>query len=254
MTRSNNDTIDINCDLGEGVNALDCAADAKLMPYISRCNIACGGHAGNKLTMNLNIQNAKEHNVKIGAHPGYPDKDNFGRLSLTLNIEELASSLKQQLNQFKFELERNSANFSHIKFHGALYNDIESNSELAFSMVKFCKNYYPTQKLLGLVNGSLSIACSEIGYGFISEAFMDRAYRSNGKLVSRKQKHAVHNDSSIVVEQAVSIATHQLVSTTSGDKIRIVADSICLHGDNPNALAIAKSVYSAMLNVGIRIQ
>ena len=246
--------IDINCDLGEGDNEHDCVLDAQLMPYISRCNIACGAHAGNELTMNLSVQNAKAHNLNIGAHPGYPDKENFGRLSLALSIEELEQSLTQQLNRFEFWLKKNGAKLAHIKFHGALYNDIELDYELAFAVTQFCKKHYPDLRLLGLANGNLSIACKNIGFGYIAEAFMDRAYCENGKLVPRKQKNAVHSDKSTVVEQAFSIVSRQLVNTINGDKIKIIADSICLHGDNPNALTIAKSVYKTLQEAGIRIQ
>ena len=251
---ANYKTIDINCDLGEGVSERDCAADALLMPYISSCNIACGGHAGNEITMNLCVRNAKAHDLKIGAHPGYPDRENFGRLSLTLNIEELKQSLEQQLAQLEIALTKNTAKLYHIKFHGALYNDIESDYTLTLELAKFCKKNYPEQKLLGLANGNLSIACNEIGYAFISEAFMDRAYCANGKLVPRKEEKAVHNDKSTIVKQALSIAIEQSAHTIKGDRIEIAADSICLHGDNPKALAIAKSVYEAMLDVGIKIQ
>jgi UPF0271 protein len=204
--------------------------------------------------MNLTVQNAKAHNLKIGAHPGYPDKENFGRLSLSLDIEELKQSLKQQLAQFEIALTRNTAKLDHIKFHGALYNDIESDYTLAIKLAKFCKKLYPNQKLLGLANGNLSIACKEIGYAFISEAFMDRAYCANGKLVPRKEERAVHNDKSTIVKQALTIAIEQSVYTIKGDRIELAADSICLHGDNPKALAIAILVYDAMLNIGIKIQ
>ena len=251
---ANNKSIDINCDLGEGVNESDCKADALLMPYISSCNIACGGHAGNELTMNLTVKNAMAHNLKIGAHPGYPDKDNFGRLSLALSIEDLKQSLEQQLALFDRVLTRQAANLKHIKFHGALYNDIESDYTLAIELAKFCKKLYPNQKILGLANENLSIACKEIGYAFISEAFMDRAYCANGKLVARKEDRAVHNDKSTIVKQALSIAIEQSAYTIKGERIKIAADSICLHGDNPKAFAIAKSVYDAMLDIGIKIQ
>ena len=250
----NANVIDINCDLGEGINESDCAIDAQLMPYISSCNIACGGHAGNELTMNLTIQNAKKHGLNIGAHPGYPDKKNFGRVSIAINVKELEQSLIQQLNQFKFLLKKNGAKLNHIKFHGALYNDLESDYELALALVKFCKKHCPNLYLLGLANGNLSVACEAVGFAFIAEAFMDRAYSSNGKLVPRDQNDAVHHIESTIVEQALSIATAQRVSTNSGSRIKITADSICLHGDHPKALTIAKSVHQTMLDAGIKIQ
>lgn len=252
--RNSTHFIDINCDLGEGETVADCEKDALLMPYISSCNIACGGHAGNKLTIATSVSNANKHQLKVGAHPGYPDKANFGRVSLSLPVEELTQSLKLQIDLISTIATQQRTQLNHIKFHGALYNDIEADGLLAEKLATFCKKYYPSLKLLGLANGNLKAACNRLDIDFIDEGFMDRAYLSNGKLTSRSTKGSVFENKNQVIEQALSLACNQTIKTISQETIETKVDSICLHGDNPNALKIAKSVYQAMLESGVQIK
>lgn len=253
-TQNNSLKIDINSDLGEGEILADCEKDAALMPYISRCNIACGGHAGNELTIVASLSNANKHQLKVGAHPGYPDKSNFGRISLSISANELQKSLKQQVDLITELASKENIPLNHIKFHGALYNDIESDNQLAESLAAFCKIHYPKMKLLGLADGNLKIACKKLDLEFISEGFMDRAYLANGKLAPRSTKGSVFENKHKVVEQALSIATHQAIKTIDRQMIQTNVDSICLHGDNPNALTIAQFVYRKMNESGIRVK
>lgn len=246
--------IDINCDLGEGETLADCEKDAMLMPYISSCNIACGGHAGNELTIATSLSNAAKHQLNLGAHPGYPDKANFGRFSLSISADKLAQSLKKQMDLISTIATRQQVRLNHIKFHGALYNDIETNSQLADELAAFCKKHYPSMKILGLANGNLNEACRNLDIKFISEGFMDRAYLSNGRLTPRSTKDSVLENKSAVVEQALSLAVNQTVKTIDQKTIDAKVESICLHGDNPNALAIAKSVYRAMSESGVQVK
>ena len=246
--------IDINCDLGEGETLADCEKDAMLMPYISSCNIACGGHAGNELTIATSLSNAVKYQLNMGAHPGYPDKDNFGRVSLSLSAKELQKTLKQQIDLISTIATRQNIRLNHIKFHGALYNDIESDIQLALELATLCKKYYPSMKLLGLANGNLKEACRKLDIEFIAEGFMDRAYLSNGKLTPRNTKGAVFENEHDVVRQAIALATNQTVKTVDQTNIETKVDSICLHGDNPNALLIAKSVYRTMQESGVQIK
>ncbi len=246
--------IDINSDLGEGETLADCEKDAMLMPYISSCNIACGGHAGNELTIATSLSNAIRHQLKVGAHPGYPDKTNFGRISLSIATNELKQSLKQQIDLISTIASRRNIQLNHIKFHGALYNDIEADSQLALELATFCKKHYPSMNLLGLANGNLKAACKKLDIDFIEEGFMDRAYLSNGKLTNRSLKGAVFENEKEVVNQAIALATDQPITTIDQKVIKIKVDSICLHGDNRNALAIAKSVYLTMQKSGVQIK
>ena len=136
-------SIDINCDLGEGESAEDCVKDKQLMPFISSCNIACGGHAGNPLTISLSIVNALQIGIKVGAHPGYPDKENFGRKSVVMTSSQLEETLTQQLGSF-FQIAKSEAcEVHHIKLHGAMYHDVEKNQDLATDIAANLYKYHP---------------------------------------------------------------------------------------------------------------
>jgi len=246
--------IDINCDLGEGETMADCEKEALLMPFISSCNIACGGHAGNEVTMKTSISNAIKHQLKVGAHPGYPDKTNFGRVSISITLENLIESLKQQIDRISAIAEKSNIRLNHIKFHGALYNDIESDKILAEKLAGFCKKKYPSTKLLGLADGNLKAACKKFEIDFIAEGFMDRAYLFSGKLSPRSIKGSVFENKNKVIAQAIALATHQTIKTIDHQKVKPQVDSVCLHGDNSNALTIAQSVYLAMPTAGIQIK
>ena len=245
-------SIDINCDLGEGNNIEDCNQDRRLMPYISSCNIACGGHAGNQLTMTQSVKNAISHNLKIGAHPSYPDPENFGRKSMVIELPDLKKSIELQIDKLKSILLEQGKELNHIKFHGALYNDIESNPTLASELGDFCHKYYPEAKLMGLSNGNLTAFCSNRKLPFIAEGFMDRRYQSNGQLVSRKEASAVIEHVDNVVEQALSFILNKEITTIDNQPLSIKTDSLCLHGDNPNALSIAKRLNQEMINFNIK--
>ncbi len=246
-------SIDINCDLGEGCCPSDEKLDDNLMSYISSCNIACGGHVGNEQSINNTINNAIKHQLKIGAHPSYPDKQNFGRISLSIDIQDLKKSLKQQIDRFQNIIQEKQTQFHHIKFHGALYNDIEANSSLAFELAKFCKTTYPSIKLLGLANGNLAQSCQKLNIEFIAEGFMDRVYLSNGKLSSRKQLGSVLSDPQQVIKQMLALANQKTFMTIDNKPITLKVDSICLHGDNLNALTIAKQIQLALKEASIQI-
>lgn len=245
--------IDINCDLGEGITAQDCDNDRLLMQYISSCNIACGGHAGNNLTIELSVKNAIASEMNVGAHPGYPDKTNFGRKTMRLARKSLENSIRAQIDSLQNEVHKQSIKLAHIKFHGALYNDIENDLSLANRMAKLCKTNYPKLKLLGLANGHLKTACKEYSLGFISEGFMDRVYLSSGKLTPRTQQNAVIHEPAVAIQQAIALVKKEPLLTSDGGDLRIKVDSICLHGDNPQAPIIAKSLVAAFNKEGFKI-
>jgi len=245
--------IDINCDLGEGKTTDDCEKDARVMPYISSCNITCGGHAGNHLTMNESVKSAIAHQLKIGAHPGYPDKENFGRRSISVSLQKLKQSIKFQIDSLKNIANNQEAQLNHIKFHGALYNDIESDKILAFELAYFCLNEYPNIKLMGLSAGYLKPACKKLGIDFISEGFMDRRYLSNGLLTPRSRQGAVIQDPDTIIKQAINLAKNQAIISIEGESIRPIVNSICLHGDNPNAISIAKKLHHSMSESNISL-
>jgi UPF0271 protein len=246
--------IDINCDLGEGETLADCDNDARLMPFISSCNIACGGHAGNEKTMLATLKHAKNNKLKIGAHPGYPDKTNFGRLSIKISISQLLQGLKQQIGQLLVLAKSLGLTIHHIKFHGALYNDIENNQPLAQVIANFCFEFYPSLKILGLAGGTLASSCRKLNHPFIAEGFMDRRYLSNGQLVPRSQDGAVIKSKHEVITQAIALAKNKAINTHDNKSISPQVNSICLHGDNPNAFELAQTLFYSLNQENMKLQ
>jgi len=246
--------IDINCDLGEGDSVIDCEHDAKLMPYISSCNIACGGHAGNESIIKQSLLNAQFHKLKIGAHPGYEDKENFGRISLVMSTEVLIDSIKRQLDSFfniSYEL---NISIHHIKFHGALYNDLEKKPILASALAQLLIRDYAELKVYGLANGEFEKCCTDLNIDFIAEGFMDRTYTSTGHLTPRSERNAMITEQDKSIAQAVLLAGNKEIITSDDQVIKPKVKTICLHGDNPDAIEIAKALNKELTQAGFIIQ
>jgi UPF0271 protein len=227
--------------------------DAKIMPFISRCNIACGGHAGNELTMTLSLKNAAVHNIKAGIHPGYEDRDNFGRVSLKLPVGVLIHSLNNQIKRLIAIALEQRVILHHIKFHGALYNDVEQQAELADALSNFIYQHYPLYTVIGLAVGLFEKSCLAKGLIFIAEGFIDRRYRSNGKLTPRTEPGAVIVDQNKSLAQAKALALGKEIETSDQQFISPVVKTLCLHGDNPNAVVIAQALSNSLKNSGISI-
>lgn len=247
-------TIDINCDLGEGVGEADCEKDALLMPFLSRCNIACGGHAGNKLTMQLSLKNSKAHQVIAGAHPGYPDKEHFGRKSLTIKFSKLADSIRSQVDCLINIADQQSTPIHHIKLHGALYNDVEKNPDLAKAMADLLAKDYSQLIVIGLAQGQLCQAAENNQLKILNEGFIDRAYQQNKQLVARTEPGAVYSDIMQAIKQASSFAKGETIKSINNKALNIHVDTLCLHGDNKNAQTIAENLHQQLTRQGIQIQ
>ncbi|MCP4270629.1 MAG: 5-oxoprolinase subunit PxpA [Gammaproteobacteria bacterium] len=247
-------SIDINCDLGEGSNKEDCEKDALLMPYISSCNIACGAHAGNPLTIRESLKNAQANDLKIGAHPGYADKDNFGRQSMDLSYRKLETVLLSQMYCFTDIAEAENIEVQHIKFHGALYNDIEKNQQLSVNIANIVMHFFPTMKVVGLAGGKLQQSCNRLGLSFLSEGFIDRSYLSNGRLTPRSQIGALLSDHNSCINQAIALASNEKFETNDDNQITRKVDTLCLHGDNPDAYDLIKIINTVFEQAGITIQ
>ncbi|MCA0902144.1 5-oxoprolinase subunit PxpA [Microbulbifer agarilyticus] len=245
--------IDINCDLGEGSTAEDCARDALLMPYISRCNIACGGHAGNQETMAISLINAAKHQLTIGAHPGYPDPENFGRKSLQISERELVESVTAQIQALTDLANQQRVVLGHVKLHGALYNDAEANPELARLMTELIHRDFPDLYILGLANGALETAAKVLAHPFIREGFMDRRYLNKQRLSPRSMPGAVIEDFDHCIQQTLGLIRGDGFPSIDDNELIFTADSICLHGDNPNAVQIAEKLVEALQREHIRV-
>lgn len=233
--------VKLNCDLGEGIGN-----DALLMPYLSACSIACGGHFGNASTIKTAIKLALKYKVKIGAHPSYPDKANFGRQSLNdLNIstETLKQSLQDQMLLFDKVLLKNDASLHHIKAHGALYNDIAKNEKLAHLFLEIISTYKNRSILFVPDKSVIKDLAIEKGFQIMLEAFADRNYTDDLKLASRSCSNAIIEEPEKVIRHVSEIINHKQLTTIRGNKISIQAETFCIHGDHKNAVAIARKLY-----------
>ncbi|WP_226648812.1 5-oxoprolinase subunit PxpA [Microbulbifer variabilis] len=245
--------IDINCDLGEGFDLTSCERDAQIMPFISRCNIACGGHAGNLDIMRRSIHNAQQHNLKIGAHPSYPDRENFGRKSVTISQNQLIDSLYTQLEQLQVLANEAGTQLDHLKLHGALYNDAEADQLIARRIIALLSQEYPSLKIIGLANGAMEAASAENNRIFYREGFMDRQYLNEEKLAPRDLPGSVLNNIDHCLERAVALAKGTGITSYHGRQLKFSVDTICLHSDSPAAVHIAEKLVNHLQLHGLSI-
>ncbi|ARV07457.1 lactam utilization protein LamB [Polaribacter sp. SA4-10] len=240
--------VDINCDVGEGMTN-----EHLLMPYITSCNIACGGHFGDKNSIDKTIKLAIENNILIGAHPSFPDTQNFGRNVMDISKEELRISIQNQLDLFVKRLSKFNEKLHHIKPHGALYNLIASDEAFAIHFVETIKNYTKDVFLYVPYNSMIEKVAISNNIAIKQEAFADRNYTDDLKLVSRNHENAVITDPEEVLNHVYKIINEGKVKTTSGTEKVIKATTFCLHGDHKNSLAILKYLSHQLLKKGIII-
>lgn len=245
--------IDLNADVGESYGAWTMGSDAELLPSVSSANVACGAHAGDPVTMARTVALARTHCVAVGAHPGYPDRDGFGRRDLDMTAEELEASLLAQLGALWAVARAHGVDLMHVKPHGALYNRAATDLALAGTVARATRRFSAELVLVGLAGSALLDAGREAGLTVAAEAFADRAYEPDGTLRSRRQPGAVHHDPATVAAQAVSIARDRSVRAHDGSEVAVSADTICLHGDTPGAPAIARAVREALREARIEV-
>ena len=221
---------DINVDVGEGY-----LIENDLMPLIQSCNIACGGHAGSDIEIMKCISLAKTHQVKIGAHPSYPDKENFGRTSIQIDEKSLAISIENQLIRFIRHL-KSLKDLHHIKPHGALYNDCFKDKKIAKIFINVVLKFCPEVILFTLPESELERQAKKKGIKVWREAFLDRGYKENGQLQEREKPGAIISDVNAMYSQLKGLINKNKLQTIKGDWISIKADTICFHGDHPNVL------------------
>ena len=239
-------TIDINCDLGEGTNN-----DHLLMPLISSCNIACGGHFGDATTVDTAIDLAIKYNVKIGAHPSFPDTINFGRKFLDIPADELSASLKNQLDFFTDRLQRKGLELHHIKPHGALYNAVATNEKLATLFVKSLQDYLENSILYVPYSSQIEKIAKANNLKIKYEVFADRNYNDDLTLVSRQSNKAMLIDKEKVEQHVLTIIQNNMVQTISGNLKKIKADTICIHSDSQNAHTILQQLVNLLTKKGL---
>ncbi len=237
-------TIDLNADLGEGGSH-----DAELMALASSVNIACGGHAGNATTMRTAIELAITHQVAIGAHPGYEDPRNFGRLPLKLPLQEISDLVSRQLET----LASITSAIHHVKPHGALYNQAHACPDIAAAVIAGINRVLPRTILYAPPSGAFEQAATAAGHTVSSEGFADRRYGADGSLVPRSHANAVIHAVQEAVSQAREIAEHQRVRTIDGSLVPLPARTLCIHGDGPQAVTLLATLRTALEAAGFTI-
>lgn len=225
--------IDLNCDVGEGLNN-----EHLIMPFISSCNISCGAHAGSQETIDKVIQLAIQNKVKIGAHPSFPDRENFGRKVLDISNGELQQSIENQLSLFKERAELQNATIHHVKPHGALYNLVAVNREKAEVIVKAVQAVFDEVKLYVPYNSAIEKVAEESGVEIVYEAFADRNYNDDLTLVSRSLPYALLTDKIKILQHVQRMSELSKVKTVQANEQMIKAETFCVHGDNKNAIEI----------------
>lgn len=235
--------IDLNCDMGELKAGQICNFDAAIMPFISSCNIACGFHSGSPELIAKTIQTAITHHVKIGAHPSYNDRPNFGRISLQVKRSKLLAELRYQISAVKGMVESFGERLHHVKAHGALYNDMVKDQKLANDFVCLVKSIDPNLRILTLAHSQVVDYCLEHGISAIHEGFADRAYQAKVQLRSRKFEDALIHTSDKVLSQVQGFLEGK-IRLYDGSSSSIQVDSICLHSDTKGAVELSKKIHN----------
>ena len=242
-------SVDLNCDLGESFGRYALGDDVRMMSLISSANIACGIHAGDPSVMARTVSLAKQHGVSIGAHPGYPDLQGFGRRSMGLSTQEIAYNISYQVGALDAFARLAGLELVHVKPHGALYNLASQDYPTANAIAQAVFSYNPRLILVGLAGSELTRAGKDAGLQVANEAFPDRAYLPGGQLMPRSQPGAVITDSELVAENALRLVREGI--DMGGETTKI--DTICLHGDNPGAVNHAQKVRHALEKAGVLV-
>jgi len=243
--------IDLNADLGEDESPAGIARDIAIMDIVSSCNIATGGHAGSQESMRKMLSAAQAKAIAPGAHPSYPDRAGFGRHTLDIALADLENSLMDQIRAIAAIAAEIMVPLTHIKPHGALYNDAQDSPELARLLVNIAARC--GLPLVGMAGSLIQQEAAAKDIGFVAEAFIDRRYTSKGRLVPRSETGAVIADEALRIRQGLDLARGNALTAQDGSTLTIDAQSLCLHSDSDGALDTAKKVRMALEQAGIVI-
>lgn len=240
--------IDLNCDLGEGAGH-----DAELMPLITSANIACGAHAGDEATMRATVKLARAHGVAVGAHPGFPDREHFGRREIAAPADEVRVWVRQQVNTLADIACECGVRVGHVKPHGALYNLAARDDGVAEAIAEAVAEIDRHFVLVGLAGSCLIDAGKRCRLQVAHEVFADRGYAADGSLLSRSLPGALLTDSVQVMQQVLNLVQQGEVITVEGTSVPLQVDTICLHGDGAHAVEFARTVRAAVLQAGMKL-
>ncbi len=240
--------IDLNADLGEGG-----PHDAALLALVSSANLSCGVHAGDSATIEAAISHALRHQVRLGAHPSFPDREHGGRREMQLPFAALRASLLAQLDSLNTRIERAGGRLCYVKPHGALYNQAARDEALAEQVITILREFNPALAVMGLAGGKLLEEAAKAGMRGVAEAFADRRYDAQGQLVPRAHPRALIEDVQESIAQSLAIILKGTLPCITGEPITLTAQSLCLHGDTPQALHLATELVQALRIKGIPI-
>jgi 5-oxoprolinase (ATP-hydrolysing) subunit A len=240
-------TIDLNADVGEGQRE----AETALIPLITSANVACGLHAGDPETMRVTVALAVRHGVAVGAHPGFDDREGFGRREIAISPAELRDLLLYQLGALDAITRVEGAALEHVKPHGALYNQAATDKSLADAIVATIRLFDPNLPLMGRAGSAMERAAARARHPFIPEAFADRRYCADGSLLPRSEPGALLTDPDEVAAQVRRLVTDGEVVASDGSRVRIAFESLCLHGDTPGSPGLAARVRGEMARLGV---
>ena len=244
--------IDFNCDMGESFGMYKMGFDEEVIKHISSANIACGFHAGDPMWMRKTVDLAEQHGVGVGAHPSYPDLNGFGRRNMNATPEEVRNDVVYQAGALKaFTSNRN---LQHVKPHGAMYNQAVDDADLGKSICEAVLEVDSNIILLALAGSTWIDVAKGMGMRVAREVFADRAVNSDGTLVPRSKEGSVIHDTNEVVERSLRMVTEGKILSVEGDSVEVEADSICLHGDTPGAVDMAKTLKREFLAAGVEVK
>jgi UPF0271 protein len=246
--------MDLNSDLGEGYGHWALGDDAALLQVVTSANVACGFHAGDPATIDRTVRTAVEHGVAVGAQVSYPDLVGFGRREMDIPAAELTADVLYQIGALEGFARAAGSRVRYVKPHGALYNRIARDPVQAAAVVEAIRRYDPALPLLTLPGSAAMAAAAEAGVQAVGEGFADRAYTGDGRLVSRREPGAVLHDPERVAARARRMATEGRVDTIDGGEVEVEVRSLCVHGDTPGAVALAKAVRAALDGAGVRLE
>ena len=241
--------IDLNADLGEG-----CDNDEALLALVSSANIACGWHAGDAKTMHQCVRWAMQNGVAIGAHPSFPDRENFGRSEMNLPADEVIAGMLYQIGALAAIVKAEGGRLAHVKAHGALYNQAVKDPVLADALCEAVKRFDPSLKFFGLAGSGMIEAATRAGLQPVEEVFADRAYNADGSLVSRKLPGALIESDAEAIAQTLSLVRDHRVTAIDGSTVSVNAQSVCLHGDGAHALEFAQRIREKLASEGIAVR
>jgi len=241
--------LDLNADVGEGQRK----AEEELLRLVSSANVACGLHAGDAHTMRATVGLALHHGVAVGAHPGFDDREGFGRRPMQLAAAEINDLLLYQLGALDAIARSAGTILRHVKPHGALYNQAETDGPLAAAIIAAVRAFDPNLRLVGRAGSAMARAAAAVGHPFTPEAFADRRYRPDGSLLPRSEPGAILTDPEEVASQVRSLVTHGEVVASDGSRVPIAFETLCLHGDTPGSAVLAARIRRELSTLGVGV-